>query len=154
MKVEYSWDFEKTVRKLSGKVLASVKEAILEVRNASSVNQLTNCNPLAMQHDAFRLKTVFLHPLLASPFLEPLPGFCRVVRARASPRRLSVDPHPRHDLSAFPVKTLPKPLEFRLALGLQWTFHVHYVLRSVFVVFAALLWRALRAFTASMEIRL
>jgi mRNA-degrading endonuclease RelE of RelBE toxin-antitoxin system len=56
MNVEYSRDFEKTVRKLSGKVLSSVKEAILEVRNAHSVSQLTNCKKLVGYNHAYRLR--------------------------------------------------------------------------------------------------
>ena len=35
MKTKYSKDFEKSVRKLSGKTLNSVRNMILEVKNAS-----------------------------------------------------------------------------------------------------------------------
>lgn len=43
MKVKYSKDFEKAVRKLSGKRLESVKNAIREVKNASNISEITDC---------------------------------------------------------------------------------------------------------------
>lgn len=48
MKVEYSKDFEKTVRKLSGKMLDSVREVIREVKNAECIEQITDCKKLVM----------------------------------------------------------------------------------------------------------
>ena len=43
MKVEYSKDFERTVRKLSGKRLNSVREVISEVKNAQKLTDITDC---------------------------------------------------------------------------------------------------------------
>lgn len=46
MNVDYSKDFEKSVRKLSGKVLHSIILMIDEVKAASSVTDITNCKKL------------------------------------------------------------------------------------------------------------
>ena len=43
MIVEYSKDFERTVRKLSGKRLESVRNVILEVKNARNLTDITDC---------------------------------------------------------------------------------------------------------------
>ena len=43
MKVEYSKDFERTVRKLSGKRLDSVGEAIREVKKARKLTDISDC---------------------------------------------------------------------------------------------------------------
>ena len=43
MKVEYSKDFERTVRKLSGKRLDSVRNAIQEVKQAKKLTDITDC---------------------------------------------------------------------------------------------------------------
>ena len=43
MKVEYSKDFERTVRRLSGKRLDSVREAILEVKKARKLTDISDC---------------------------------------------------------------------------------------------------------------
>ena len=43
MKVEYSKDFERTVRKLSGKRLDSVREAIREVKKARKLTDISDC---------------------------------------------------------------------------------------------------------------
>lgn len=43
MKVEYSKDFERTVRKLSGKRLDSVREAIREVKKARKLTEISDC---------------------------------------------------------------------------------------------------------------
>ena len=56
MKAEYSKDFEKTVRKLSGKVLASVKKTIIEVKAAENVEQLTNCKKLVGFNHVYRIR--------------------------------------------------------------------------------------------------
>ena len=42
MKTKYSKDFEKSVRKLSGKTLNSVRNTILEVKNASCLDEMRN----------------------------------------------------------------------------------------------------------------
>jgi len=56
MKVEYSKEFEKAVRKLSGKILASVKKTILEVKAANNVEELTDCEKLTGYNRAYRLR--------------------------------------------------------------------------------------------------
>ena len=38
MNVEYSKDFEKSVKKLSGKMLDSIRRVIAEVKNAENIN--------------------------------------------------------------------------------------------------------------------
>lgn len=43
MKVEYSKDFERTVRKLSGKRLDSVREAIREVKKSRKLTDISDC---------------------------------------------------------------------------------------------------------------
>lgn len=43
MKVEYSKDFDRTVRKLSGKRLDSVREAIREVKKARKLTDISDC---------------------------------------------------------------------------------------------------------------
>ncbi len=43
MKVEYSKDFERTVRKLWGKRLDSVREAIREVKKARKLTDISDC---------------------------------------------------------------------------------------------------------------
>ena len=43
MKVEYSKDFERTVRKLSGKRLDSVRNTIQEVKKAQKLTDITDC---------------------------------------------------------------------------------------------------------------
>lgn len=43
MKVDYSKDFERTVRKLSGKRLDSVRNAIMEIKKAQKLSDITDC---------------------------------------------------------------------------------------------------------------
>lgn len=47
MRVEFSKEFEKAVRKLSGKMLDSVLQTVQEVINAGSIDELTDCKKLA-----------------------------------------------------------------------------------------------------------
>ncbi len=56
MRVEYSKDFEKAVRKLSGKVRDSVRNTILEVKEASTIEELTNCKKLVGFNEVYRLR--------------------------------------------------------------------------------------------------
>jgi mRNA-degrading endonuclease RelE of RelBE toxin-antitoxin system len=46
MRVEFSKEFEKAVRKLSGKMLDSVRQAVQEVINAGNIEELTDCKKL------------------------------------------------------------------------------------------------------------
>lgn len=56
MKVRYSKEFEKSVRKLSGKMLQSVKSAILEVMQAESVENITDCKKLTGFQNVYRIR--------------------------------------------------------------------------------------------------
>ena len=56
MKVRYSKEFEKSVRKLSGKMLQSVKSAILEVMQAESVENITDCKKLTGYQNVYRIR--------------------------------------------------------------------------------------------------
>ena len=46
MKVEFSSTFIKAARKLSGKMLESLKRTILEVKAAEDIKQITDCKKL------------------------------------------------------------------------------------------------------------
>jgi mRNA-degrading endonuclease RelE of RelBE toxin-antitoxin system len=56
MKVEYSKDFEKSVKKLSGKVLHSIINMIDEVKNASSINDITDCKKIETLNNVYRIR--------------------------------------------------------------------------------------------------
>lgn len=54
MKVEYSRAFKKAVRKLSGKVLNSVREAIVEAKDVENIEQLSDCKKLKTYKSVYR----------------------------------------------------------------------------------------------------
>ncbi|HDR51279.1 MAG TPA: hypothetical protein ENN90_06625 [Mariniphaga anaerophila] len=56
MKVEYSKTFVKAVKKLSGKMLDSVKRTILETKKAENIGQLSNCEKLVGYKNTYRLR--------------------------------------------------------------------------------------------------
>lgn len=56
MKVEYSKDFVKSVKKLSGKILISVKDAIQEVIDANSIDEITDCKKLVDYDFIYRIR--------------------------------------------------------------------------------------------------
>ncbi len=56
MKVEYSKDFEKSVKKLSGKVLHSIINMIDEVKNASSINDITDCKKIETLNNVYQIR--------------------------------------------------------------------------------------------------
>lgn len=56
MKVEFSKDFEKSVRKLSGKMLLSVRDVIQEVIDAKSIEEITNCIRLSGYDYVYRIR--------------------------------------------------------------------------------------------------
>lgn len=56
MKVKYSQSFEKSVRKLSGKMLDSVRHAVIEVKNADELNQITDCKRLVGYKNVYRIR--------------------------------------------------------------------------------------------------
>ena len=59
MRVEFSKEFEKAARKLSGKMLESVRIAVQEVINAQSIEELTDCKKLVDYNYIYRLRISF-----------------------------------------------------------------------------------------------
>ena len=64
MKIKYSKDFEKSVRKLSGKTLNSVKNTILEVKNATGLDEITDCKKLVGYDNVYRIRIGSLRAFL------------------------------------------------------------------------------------------
>lgn len=60
MKTKYSKEFEKSVRKLSGKTLESVRNVIMEVKNASSLKEITDCKKLVDYDNVYRIRIGYL----------------------------------------------------------------------------------------------
>lgn len=56
MKVDYSKDFEKAVRKLSGKILKSVIDAIDNVKLAQSIDDISNCRKIESLNSVYRIR--------------------------------------------------------------------------------------------------
>ncbi|MDD7631107.1 MAG: type II toxin-antitoxin system RelE/ParE family toxin [Parabacteroides sp.] len=56
MNVEYSKDFEKSVKKLSGKMLDSIRRVITEVKNAESIKEITDCKKLVGYRNVYRIR--------------------------------------------------------------------------------------------------
>ena len=56
MNIEYSKDFEKSVKKLSGKMLDSVRGVISEVKNAESIKDITDCKKLVGYRNVYRIR--------------------------------------------------------------------------------------------------
>ena len=56
MIVEYSKDFEKEVKKQSGKILQSINAMILEVKLANCVEELTDCKKMIGYENIYRLR--------------------------------------------------------------------------------------------------
>ena len=56
MKVEYSKAFVKAVRKLSGKMLDSVRNAIQEVIEARCIDEITDCKKLVGYDFVYRIR--------------------------------------------------------------------------------------------------
>lgn len=56
MRVEFSKEFEKAVRKLSGKMLDSVRQAVQGVINAENIEELTDCKKLVDYEFIYRLR--------------------------------------------------------------------------------------------------
>ena len=55
MNIEYSKDFEKSVKKLSGKMLDSVRRVVAEVKSAESIKDITNCKKLVGYRNVYRI---------------------------------------------------------------------------------------------------
>ena len=56
MNIEYSKDFEKSVKKLSGKMLDSIRRVITEVKNAESIKDITDCKKLVGYRNVYRIR--------------------------------------------------------------------------------------------------
>ena len=56
MKVDFSKDFNKAVRKLSGKILQSVIATIDEVKMAPSIEHIYNCKKIESLNSVYRIR--------------------------------------------------------------------------------------------------
>lgn len=56
MNVEYSKEFKKSVQKLLGKTLDSVRRVIKEVKNAKSLKDITDCKKLVGYRNVYRIR--------------------------------------------------------------------------------------------------
>ena len=56
MNVEYSKDFEKSVKKLAGKMLGSIRKVITEVKNAENIKEITDCKKLVGYRNVYRIR--------------------------------------------------------------------------------------------------
>ena len=76
MNVEYSKDFEKSVKKLSGKILGSIRKVITEVKNAENIKEITDCKKLVGCKRSFKTrrphKNKRIYCLLRKTRLNPM----------------------------------------------------------------------------------
>ena len=56
MNVDYSKDFKKSVKKLSGKMLDSVRRVVEEVKNAESLKDITDSKKLVGYRNVYRIR--------------------------------------------------------------------------------------------------
>ena len=56
MNLNYSKDFKKSVMKLSGKMLDSVRRVVVEVKNAESLKDITDCKKLVGYRNVYRIR--------------------------------------------------------------------------------------------------
>ena len=56
MNVNYSKDFKKSVMKLSGKMLDSVRRVVAEVKSAESLKDITDCKKLVGYRNLYRIR--------------------------------------------------------------------------------------------------
>ena len=56
MNVDYSKDFKKSVKKLSGKMLDSVRRVVAEVKSAESIKDITDCKKLVGYRNVYRIR--------------------------------------------------------------------------------------------------
>ena len=56
MNVEHSKDFEKSVKKLSGKMLDSIRRVITEVKTAENIKDITDCKKLVSYRNVYRIR--------------------------------------------------------------------------------------------------
>lgn len=56
MNVQFSKEFEKSIKKLSGKMLDSVRRVIMEVKEADSITDITDCKKLIGYRSIYRIR--------------------------------------------------------------------------------------------------
>ena len=56
MKVDYSKEFEKSLKKLSGKMLDSIRRVITEVKQAENIKDITDCTKLVAYSNIYRIR--------------------------------------------------------------------------------------------------
>ena len=56
MNVEYSKDFKKSVKKLSGKMRDTVHRVVAEVKSAESLKDITDCKKLLGYRNIYRIR--------------------------------------------------------------------------------------------------
>lgn len=56
MRVAYSKEFNKAVRKLSGKILQSLIETLDQVKAAQTIEELTDCKKIESLNNVYRLR--------------------------------------------------------------------------------------------------
>ena len=56
MNVKYSRSFQKSVNKLSGKMLTSVMNTIIEVKNARKIGDITDCIKITGYDNVYRIR--------------------------------------------------------------------------------------------------
>ena len=60
MKVDYAKEFEKSLKKLSGKMLDSIRRVITEVKQAENIKDITVCTKLVGYSNRVRIRFYFL----------------------------------------------------------------------------------------------
>ncbi len=60
MKVDYAKEFEKSLKKLSGKMLDSIRRVITEVKQAENIKDITDCTKLVGYSNIVRIRFYFL----------------------------------------------------------------------------------------------
>ena len=71
MKVDYSKEFEKSLKKLSGKMLDSIRRVITEVKQAENIKDITDCTKLVGYSNIYRIRIgdyCVLHFHIFKPF--------------------------------------------------------------------------------------
>ncbi|MDR1973043.1 MAG: hypothetical protein LBQ31_00010 [Bacteroidales bacterium] len=56
MKIKISKEFEKSAKKLSGKYKESLKNMVLEIRVAKSINEISDCKKLIGYNSIYRVR--------------------------------------------------------------------------------------------------
>lgn len=56
MKIDYSKEFERSLKKLSGKMLDSVRRVIREVKEAEDIKDITDCKKLIGYRNVYRIR--------------------------------------------------------------------------------------------------